>query len=288
MFVEHLEGAGAEICIVDTAPAPASPASPGRRRYLRADITEPGSRLGAELSGCDLVMLAVPEQVALAAARRVASLMCPGALLVDTVSVKSRLVDALRAAACGIEVVSLNPMFAPALGMADRPVAAVVVHDGPRTQQLLRLIAAWGGRVVRQSAEEHDRLAAGTQALTHAAVLAFGLALADLDVPVGDLGAVAPPPHTTLLALLARIVSGAPEVYWDVQAANPNAALARTGLAEAARRLAELADRGDRAEFTSVLDHLRGFLGTDLAHYGDLCAGLLARRGVHPEPAQSR
>ena len=59
------------------------------------------------------------------------------------------------------------------------------------------------------TADQHDRLAAASQALTHATVLAFGLALAELQVDVADLGRIAPPPHTTLLSLLARIARAA-------------------------------------------------------------------------------
>ena len=55
-------------------------------------------------------------------------------------------------------------------------------------------------------------------------------ALAELDIDIADLDRIAPPPHAALLSLLARITSGAPEVYWDVQAANPYAPAARHAL----------------------------------------------------------
>ena len=156
-------------------------------------------------------------------------------------------------------------MFAPSLGVAGHPVASVVVRDGRRGRALRDLIEQWGARVVTVTADQHDRVAAAAQALTHAAVIAFGAALAELDVDIADLDRMGPPPHTALLALLARIVSGAPEVYWDVQAANRYASTARRALADSARRLADVVEsgaaRGSSDAFTDVLDRLRDLLG---------------------------
>ncbi|MEU8276158.1 prephenate dehydrogenase/arogenate dehydrogenase family protein [Microbispora bryophytorum] len=276
LFAEHLLRSGAEVLVVDPGAREALPgeALPGEARFLRGDITDMGPDLREEIGRADLVLLAVPEQVALAAVKQVAAAMRPGALLADTLSVKGPVADEILAHAGDVEAAGLNPMFAPSLGFAGRPVAAVVLHDGPRAGALLRLVESWGGRAVRLGAHEHDRLAAATQALTHAAVLSFGLALARLGVGVAELAAVAPPPHATMLALLARIASGTPEVYWDVQSANPQAAAAREALADGVRTLAGLLDgRADgEAEFAAALGGLRDLLGPGLDFYRDTCA----------------
>jgi len=159
------------------------------------------------------------------------------------------------------EALSLNPMFAPSLGFEGHPVASVVVRDGRRGRALLDQIEQWGARVVTVTADQHDRLAAAAQALTHAAVIAFGAALTELDVDIADLDRIAPPPHTALLSLLARIASGAPEVYWDVQAANPYAPAARRALSRGVSQLADVVDDGDPAAFGDLLDRLCGVFG---------------------------
>jgi len=143
-----------------------------------------------------------------------------------------------------------------------------------------------GARVAELGADEHDRLAAVTQALTHAAVLAFGLALDELGVAVEDLGAVATPPHLTLLALLARIASGEPETYWDVQAGNPHARDARTALAAGLATLADAADDGSGADFAAILERARGRLGPDAGAYARICEELfVVARPPAPESA---
>ncbi|KUL35405.1 hypothetical protein ADL22_27535 [Streptomyces sp. NRRL F-4489] len=264
MFARLLASSGAHVTVAD-------PAGDG----ITDDATAPGPALIAELSRADLVLVALPERAALAALPRLTPHLRPGTLVADTLSVKRQVTAALRATA-GIEAVSLNPMFAPSLGLPGNPVAAVVVHGGPAASELLDLLAGWGGRPVPVGAEEHDRLTAAAQVITHATVLGFGLALGELDVSARELADLAPPPHTTLLALLARIASGSPEVYWDVQAAHPHGAGARAALATGLRRLADLVDRGDEAGFEAALDGIRTALGDQLAPHADLCADLFA------------
>jgi 4-amino-4-deoxyprephenate dehydrogenase len=273
MFVELLDGAGADVCVVDLDGRPGQ--IPRDVRFRQADITQVDGGLAAELGEADVAVLAVPERVALAALPGVAEALPPGSLLAETLSVKSAIAQAASSIS-GLSVVGLNPMFAPSLGIAGRPVAAVVVHDGPGVTALLELIGSRGGRVVAMSAERHDRLAAAAQTLTHASVLAFGFALAELGVTAAELGAVAPPPHKLMLGMLARICSGTPEVYWDVQAGNPFAPRAREALAGGVRRLAEVVDGGEE-EFAAALADLGRFLGGDLEHHLRTCARAFAQ-----------
>ncbi|GAA0380313.1 prephenate dehydrogenase/arogenate dehydrogenase family protein [Microbispora corallina] len=285
LFADRLLRSGADVLVVDAA-APLPGRLPGAR-FLKGDVTAPDGGLAAEFGRADLVLLAVPEPVALTAAAGVAAAMRPGALLADTLSVKGPIVREVRARAAAVEAVALNPMFAPSLGFEGRPVAAVVVHDGPRARTLLDLVGSWGGRVVLVREDEHDRLAAATQALTHAAVLAFGLALDRLGVGVAELAAVAPPPHATLLALLARIASGTPEVYWDVQAANPQAPAAREALAAGVRDLSALVEGEGEERFAAALGSLRELLGPDLGFYRDMCARMFGGMSSYDPDALS-
>ena len=261
LFAERLQESGNDVVIVDlAAPGPAHRVT----RFVRGDISDPGAEVTDLVRAADAVLLSVPEPVALVAIGRLAGALRPDALIADTLSVKTTVVPALRAAAMvagEAEALSLNPMFAPSLGFAGHPVASVVVRDGRRGRALRDLIEQWGARVVTVTADQHDRVAAAAQALTHAAVIAFGAALAELDVDIADLDRMGPPPHTALLSLLARIASGAPEVYWDVQAANPYAPAARRALARGVSQLTDVVEDGDRAAFGDLLDRLCGVLG---------------------------
>ncbi|WP_305091448.1 prephenate dehydrogenase dimerization domain-containing protein [Prescottella sp. R16] len=261
LLVERLRGDGAPVTVVDRATA---------ENVVAGDVAAPTAEVRAVLSASSTVVLAVPEQVAIAAVPVLDGVLAPGVLLVETLSVKSRIHDLLCAARR--PAVGINPMFAPALGMSGRPVAAVVHRGGPSVEAFLTRVGGWGAQVVRVGAGEHDRVTAVTQALTHAVVLAFGLALAELDADPGTVAATAPPPHRLLSALLARVGSGTPEVYHDIQARNPAAADARKALAGALDRLSGAV--GDEAAFAAVMADALAPLGDRAAGYRELCAGM--------------
>ncbi|QIN84655.1 prephenate dehydrogenase/arogenate dehydrogenase family protein [Rubrobacter tropicus] len=284
MFASLLAGSGARVTSVDVDAPPAGERIP-RVRYERADITAPPERVSREIGKSDLVLLAVPERAALAAVGPVARSMRRGALLVDTLSVKSRIAASVRKEAPSVEALSLDPMFHPSLGMAGRPIAVSILADGPRAQTMRRLLSSWGGRVVPIGPEEHDRLASAMQVATHGAVLAFGYALRELEADIDDLCALAPPPHLAMLAVLARIASGAPEVYWDIQSANPEAPAARAALLDGVRRLAALADGDDEDAFGASLDEVRSLLGDKRAGLADVCARMF--KGMPPAPGRN-
>ncbi len=261
MFTELLREAGSRTVVVDVT----APAREGGS-CLVADVTAPGPELAAALGRADLVLLAVHEAVALRAVAPVTRLMRPGALLADTLSVRTGMAAEVAVRAPDVQHVGLNPMFAPSAGLAGRPVAAVVTRDGPGVAALLRLVERGGGRLVRLSAQEHDRTTAATQALTHAVILSFGLALTRLGVDIRTLTATAPPPHQVLLTLLARVLGGRPEVYGEIQWSNPGAASARRALAEALRSFSSLI--GDDLDSVDSLDLLGGAVGDPRAAAG--------------------
>lgn len=267
MFTGLLAQGGAMVCVVDTLrPAVSSDA----QRFIMADITAPCAEALDELVSADLLVLAVAEPVALAAVPVVARAMRPDALLAETMSVKTPIATAIQGA--GIQAVGLNPMFAPSLGMAGRPVMVVIHEDGPRVPGFLQMLSNDGAKLVTVDAREHDRLTAAAQALTHSAILTFGLALGELEVDIEQLSSIAPPPHALMLALLARIASGTPEVYWDIQDANPFAAPARRALGNAVRHLIEVTETDGASDFAATVQRLREVLGPTLPSYRELCA----------------
>lgn len=267
MFAELLSGLDVEVCLIDRNYSNPS------FEFLVCDIMVPTPEVGAAIQQADLVILALPEQVAIQAVSIVGNQMKSSSLLAHTLSVQVPITKQIDALNLSLEVVGLNPMFAPSLGMESRPIASIIVNNGPRVAELLESLTKRGACVVRLDAEEHDQLVAAMQALTHASILAFGLALANLKIDMAKLTALAPPPHATMLALLARISSGTPEVYWDVQTANKQAANARKALTDAIKRLDTVtADESAFNEFTSLLSEVRGVMGNELTPYQELCA----------------
>lgn len=282
MFTELLAAAGAKVINVDPQ-RPSSQVADGVR-WLPGDIRQPGGAVADAVGAADMVLLAVPEQVALAAVDQVGALLHPNALWADTLSVKSRIAAAVtdRLADRHVAAVSVNPMFAPSLGPAGRVIAFVTLIDGPPAGVLRELLHRAGADVVDVTAVDHDRITAVSQTATHAAVLAFGLTVVELGVDVGQLRKLAPPPHQVMLAMLARIASGTDEVYWDIQAGNPRASMARAALCRSAERLAGLSSA---LQFSAITEEIRDYLGADdLASLADACATLFGTLGQPKQP----
>lgn len=277
LFVPLLIGHGT-VTVIDLV------ASPGRTSpapVLVADAARPDRRVAAALGSADVVLLALPEAVALATVPAVARHASPGTLLVDTCSAKDRLIPALEdlVRSHHLEAASLNPMFAPALGFAGRPVAVVTVRTGPRLEALLGYLSSGGADVVPVEAAEYHRVVATVQAATHAAVLSFGRALAREGADVDALLRLAPPPFVTLMALLSRIVSGEPTVYRDIQAAGEGPARARQSLADALEDITATVERDDPAHFATLVEEIADWLGPHRSDLARRCADMFTQAG---------
>jgi len=254
LIARALTQAGTEVLIVDALPRPAAIRA---GRYLQADITQPDDALLQAIARADCVAMCLPESVALASAPAILDAMSRGALWVDTLSVKQNICGLLRSYAEKLELVSINPMFAPSLGFADHSVAFVEISGGPKSQELARTLRSLGARVESVTAETHDRLTAAIQVATHAAILSFGAVLLELAYNVDKGLAIATPPHLTLLSLLNRVSNANPEVYWDIQHHHPHAASVRKSLSDAVTALDSAAREDSPREFQELFERIR-------------------------------
>ena len=245
-------------------------------QYIAGDVL---SGAGADvLASADVVVVALPEGAALTALPMLLQCTRDDALVVDTLSVKSSVCAMYDRAGLRQEVLSVNPMFAPALGFRGHGMLVVPVAPRDRADGLLAVVEAAGCQVVAISAEDHDRATANLQVMTHAAILALGIGLADADHDIGRLAAVLPPPHRMMLGLLARIVWAAPETYRDIQDGNPFADDARAALVTGVETVA--GSSSDTAAFAALTERLRGFLGSEGEGLAAECARMLADRSV--------
>lgn len=276
LFLDALAGGAARhlAVVYQRAPSPALPAVTA----LQDNLANPSARTLDLIAGCDLLLLATPEPVAIAAATALLPNLKPGTLVVDTLSVKSRYARLIDAITTDAELLGVNPMFAPSLGFAGRSVVAVPYRCAGQAEDFLAFVAAQGADVVRLDAEAHDRACVALQAATHASVLCFGMALVAGSYDLVAAERIIPPPHRTLLALLARIVSADPEVYRDIQAANPYAAEARAGLIEVHRRFEDIVAADDPEMFRDLMNGLRSHVVGATTDYGTLCARLFQIR----------
>lgn len=285
LFAELLRSEG-EVTLVDLRRGTPQPGT----SPMVADACQPSLQLITELAEADIVVVALPERVGVAAVEAVAPHMRRGALLTETLSVKSTIAQVLASAAerYHLEALGVNPMFAPDLGFQGQPVVIAEVRDGERCRGLEILIDGHGGRLISLSIQEHDRLTASLQVATHASVLAFGWALQILDADIGVVAAAAPPPHRTLLALLARIITGTREVYRDIQVAHPYAHEARKALVDALTYLDDVVMAKPVDGFDDMLEKIGSWLGSYREQLARDCANLFTHLAESQAPTPDR
>ena len=281
MFVGFLRAAGVEVCVIDLVASGSTNGATSAQ--LLGDITNPSKEIEEVLSVTDCVLLAVPEAVTLAAIEVVSSMVSGRVMIAHTCSVQGPVKAKLEELEPPLESVGFNPMFGPSLPPHGRPVAAVVVRDGPLVRHLVAIVEGAGVRVVRLSAVEHDRICGVSQSATHAAIISFGLSLLDSGVSIEDLARLAPPPCVTMLSLLARVATGAPEVYWDVQTGNPNGAPSRLRIVDALRQLSQTVDIGNFREFERDLNDVAVYLGAGLEYFASIGQRLLSELPIFDE-----
>jgi 4-amino-4-deoxyprephenate dehydrogenase len=256
LMAQTLTDAGREVILVDVRPRPEEN---NAARYVQTDVT----RLDDDLiSAVDCIVMCLPERAALRAAPAILEAMPEGALWVDTLSVKQNVCGLLRGYKEKLELISINPMFAPALGFAGNSVAFVEISGGPKSEQFAHILRSQGANVQMVTPETHDRLTAAIQVATHAAILSFGVALLELDYDVAKGSTLATPPHLLLLSLLQRLSTANPEVYWDIQHHHPYAASVRESLNRALKVIDTAATEDSPREFNELFERLRQLLSS--------------------------
>jgi 4-amino-4-deoxyprephenate dehydrogenase len=244
---------------------------------ITADARQPSAQMREVIAASDLVILATSEDVALDSLPSLLPLLRSEALLVDTLSVKSRIAALLASETVNCELLGINPMFAPDLGFSGRSVIVVPYAAKGRARHFQKLLSTWRATTVSMSAEEHDRACAALQVATHAAILGFAFALKASGYDPATVAAIMPPPHRTLLALTGRILAADPAVYHDIQASNPFAAEMRARLREAQATL-EASVAAGPAQFARDMSGLREMLAHGDVDYAELCARLFEVR----------
>lgn len=202
----------------------------------------------AGLRDADLVICATPPRLTaqLYAAWGDAA---PRGVVADIASIKTPLIEAIAGLkAAGTRVASLHPMFGPStVLLRDADVVVCDTGDAEATRVVEALFAPTTARIVRLPLDRHDRVMADLLALAHAAAIGFAAALPDARHRV----------HSTTFRALERIAGAAaaesPEVYFEIQAANPHAREAVARLRAMLDRLADAVARGDMEAFAALM-----------------------------------
>ena len=187
----------------------------------------------------DIAIIAVPIAKTPEVVKSLAEKMRADSLLMDVASAKSDVVDTMKELDPDIklELVSIHPLFGPgATTIKGKDFAAVPVKPGKRYTQFKNRLTKLGARVTEMEAEEHDKVMAISQCLTHFVLLSYLSALRTMkEMKLAE--KLRTPMFNALLELAKVVLAGNPNLYGEVQVSNKYAQLTRSLLMEACRSL---------------------------------------------------
>jgi prephenate dehydrogenase len=182
-----------------------------------------------------VIFLCVPMREVEAMLRRIAPLLAPGTLVVDTCSVKVAPVRWMTEILPeSIDILATHPMFGPESAKEGLPGLPLMMHPVRMKAALYeewhRFFGSLGLLVIEMTPDEHDRQAAMSQALTH--MVGRTLSLIGIEeTPIGTLW------YRKLLAICRQVEKDSPELFYDMQTLNPYAAEMRGNFERAWREV---------------------------------------------------
>ncbi|HKS06104.1 MAG TPA: prephenate dehydrogenase/arogenate dehydrogenase family protein [Gemmatimonadaceae bacterium] len=199
------------------------------------------------LMSADLVVCSAPPAT-IASLYKEWMTRAPAGLIVDIASIKTPLVEPIRALrAKGARVASVHPMFGPSIVLLrDADVVICDTGDEAATTEIEQLFRPTTARLVRVPLEEHDAIMADLLSLAHATAITFALALPQSQ------HAVRSTTFQKLETLSAALVRESPDVYYEIQAKNPHSRAALEKLRAALERVVAAASSSTPTAFREL------------------------------------
>lgn len=210
----------------------------------------------------DVLVLATPMRQTAPLLERLVALQ-PAGLIFDIASIKAPLVTALTAAAAsGLKLCSLHPMFGPATALlSDRHVVYIDLGNAQAVAEAKALFAPTMAQSCDATLAEHDQLAAWVLGLSHALNIAFFDALSQSGIAAERLAQISSTTFERQYQVASAVAGEAPKLYHDIQHLNPLRAQVLAGLSAAVLRVADAGAAPDSATFEKLFERGRDYLG---------------------------
>lgn len=207
----------------------------------------------AEAARSPIVIVAVPIASTVEVIRAVGPLLDETSLLMDLTSLKEVPVKEM-VTATQAEVIGCHPLFGPdAPSLAGQNVVLCPARGGRWLGFLQEIFAKNGARITITSPQEHDRMMALIQGLTHLETLLTGLVLRDSGVEPSELAAFSTPVFRAKQAIAAKVFGPRPGLYAAMLADNPHMPAVLESFERNIALVGELIRQGDAAAIETLL-----------------------------------
>jgi prephenate dehydrogenase len=213
---------------------------------------------------CDLVIVSVPIRDTVKVIGEIAPLLARNQLFCDFTSLKVKPMEAMLKSKAN--VVGLHPMFGPTVGSL-KSQTIIVCPVRVEEHLLHRLVAVFGkegARCTMTTPEEHDRMMAVVQGLTHYVTLCMADSIRRLGLDIEATKEFTSPVYQIELSLVGRLLSQDPGLYADILQQNPFVPEVLEACRSSAGDLATIVGSHDRELF-------RAFFEKNSRHLGPSC-----------------
>jgi prephenate dehydrogenase len=213
---------------------------------------------------CDLVIVSVPIRDTVRVIGEIAPLLARDQLLCDFTSLKVRPVEAMLKSKAN--VAGLHPMFGPTVSSLKSQTIIVCparVEDN-LLQKLVAVFRKEGARCTMTTPEEHDKMMAVVQGLTHYVTLCMAESIRRLGVDIRTTQEFTSPVYQIELSLVGRLLSQDPDLYADILIENPYVPEVLEACRSSAGDLARIVGSHDPELF-------RAFFERNSRHLGSSC-----------------
>lgn len=170
----------------------------------------------------DILMVSVPIRDTVPVIRDVAPFLSKEQIFCDLTSLKTGPVAAMLASRAS--VVGLHPMFGPTVPSLNGQtiIATPARINDASLASLLSVFEREGARITRSTPQEHDRMMAVVQGLTHSVTLTVAETMRRLGISPESTGPFRSPVYQIEMGLVGRLLSQDPDLYADMLTENPH------------------------------------------------------------------
>lgn len=224
--------------------------------------TEVTSRDLASL--CDVLMVSVPIRDTVPVIRTLAPLLSEDQVFCDLTSIKTGPVEAMLAS--NAQVVGFHPMFGPTVqDLAGQAIVATPARCKQETlERILGVFRRQGATVTLSTPDEHDRIMAVVQGLTHFVTLSLAETMRRVGVRPQDTMAFMSPVYQMEMGLVGRLLSQDSSLYADILELNPHVSPVLEACEESLASIRKIVDAKDTRAFETL------FRDNSL-HFGEYC-----------------
>ena len=222
---------------------------------------------------CDLVMVSVPIRDTVRVIEEIAPLLKKNQLLCDLTSLKAAPVASMLKSRA--EVIGLHPMFGPSVTSLKRQtiIACPARAASTTIQAFLDVFRNEGAVCTITDPDEHDRVMAVVQGLTHFVTLCIAESIRRLNIDIEKTRSFTSPVYQIELGLVGRLLSQDSDLYGSILQENPYVPEVLAACRSSVQDLQEIVASKNAGRF-------RDFFAENTRHFGDYCSEGMAQTDV--------